>query len=699
MLNFSLAKPESMASGRRLAAIMFSDIMGYTAMMQKDEADAVARVKRYRQVLGERVAAHQGEILQHYGDGSLSIFASAVEAVGCAREIQLALREAPRVPLRIGIHIGDVVREDDELYGDGVNLASRVQTLAPPGAVLFTARVWEDIRSHPEFRTVEIGKFSLKNVERPMAIYGLAGDGFPSLKRGEFNIPKGDAKGERLPSFAGKILPFAGIAALAIVLFFILQHNGLFKSGATAGAADGVTPSIAVLPFKDLSPERDQAYFGDGIAEEILNALTQVNGLRVAGRTSSFSFRDEKTDVREIGSQLGVTTVLEGSVRKSGDQLRITAQLIDANDGFHLWSSTYDRQLSDIFSIQEEIAQAVVQQLAGILVEDQQKSLVKRSTKNQAAYESYLRGKYMLSQRAAGVEQAMAFFSEAIALDSQFALAYAGLGNTFLWQAWSNMLPSHQAFPQARSFAQQALRYDSTLAYAHAVMGAVDLWYDWKWEEARASLELAIRHNPSEARAYLDLGWYHAIAGDFDQAIGQIQKAVDLDPFNLEYNIDLADILRMAGQFERAEKVGKDMLKMYPSNSETHWILGLTAYTRGQYSESVKYFQQSDEASGGEDWTRLHLAMAKAKTGEAKAAQGIVDQLLQSRPIKETAPVELAMAYLSLNQPEKALSLLENSYRLHANWLISIDIDPFWSPLRNQQRFSGLVEKMNFPKK
>ncbi|MBL7792258.1 MAG: tetratricopeptide repeat protein [Saprospiraceae bacterium] len=686
-----------MPSVRRLAAIMFSDIMGYTAMMQKDEADAVARVKRYRQVLGDRVAAHHGEILQHYGDGSLSIFASAVEAVKCAREIQIALREAPQVPLRIGIHIGDVVREGDELYGDGVNLASRVQSLAPPGAVLFTARVWEDIRSHPEFRIVEIGNFTLKNVERPMAIYGLAGEGFPSLKRGEFNLPKGDAKGTRIRSSARIYYILAGAIILAAATFTALRYGGYLTPEKTPAVAHSESPSIAVLPFKDMSPERDQAYFGDGIAEEILNALTHVEGLRVAGRTSSFSFRDEKTDVREIGKQLGVSTILEGSVRKAGDQLRITAQLINAKDGFHLWSSTYDRQISDIFTIQEEIAQAVVNQLAGILVKKKEQSLVKPSTQNQAAYESYLRGKYMLSQRAEGVDQALAFFSEAIALDSQFALAYAGLGNTYLWQAWSNMLPSDQAFPKARLYAQQALRYDSTLAYAHAVLGAVNLWYDWKWQEARSSLELAIRHNPSEARAYLDLGWYHAISGNFDEAIGQIEKAVSLDPFNLEYNVDLADMHRMAKRYDRAEKVGKEMLALYPSNSETHWILGLIAYTRGQYVAAERYFQQCVDASGGEDWTQLHLAMAKAKTGNAKAAQKIIDDLLKAGPLTETAPVELAMAYLSLNQQDKALAMLEDSYKRHANWLISIPIDPFWDTLRSHPRFKALVRKMDFP--
>lgn len=673
---------------RRLAAIMFSDIVGYTAMMQQDEADAVARVKRYRQVLSDRVEAHHGEILQHYGDGSLSIFSSAVEAVTCAKEIQLTLHQAPQVPLRIGIHIGDVVREGDDLYGDGINIASRVQGLAPPGGVLFTERVKEDIRSHPEFRSTALGKYALKNVDQPMPIYGLAGEGFPSLRRNEIS-------GEKITPLRKWVLSGIGILALLTLIYFALMPF-IFKKQTTINTSNE-GPSIAVLPFKDMSPNHDQSFFGDGIAEEILNALAQVKGLKVAGRTSSFSFRDATLDMKEIGHRLGVSTVLEGSIRKAGNRFRITAQLINTTDGFHLWSETYDREQSDIFAIQEEIAQTVVNKLAGILVKSDTPTLIKPATRNQAAYESYLRGKYMLSLRADGAAQAVDFFEEAIALDSQFAPAYAGLGNAYLWLGWSNAAPSDETFPKAREYARQALRYDSTLAYAHAILGAVYLWYDWDWAAARTALEKTIVLNPSESRAYLDLGWYYAVSGRLDEAIAQMEKAVSLDPFNLEYNIDLADISRMAGRFDKATGIARAMQERYPKNSETYWMLGLIDFSRQEYAKAIPQMEESVKRSNGEAWSKLYLAMCQAKAGEMQKAKTTLQEVLKDKSIPETAPVELAMAYLCLQQTQKSLDLLEHSYQIHANWLISIEMDPFWEALAKEPRFKLLVEKMGFP--
>lgn len=687
---------------RSLAAIMFSDIVGYTAMMQRDEADAVARVKRYRNVLADRVAAHKGEILQHYGDGSLTVFTSAVEAMGCAKEIQLALGLAPQVPLRIGIHIGDVVRDEGELYGDGVNIASRVQSIAPPGGILFTERVWEDVRSHPEFRTVSLGKFSFKNVERPMSIYGLAGEGFPAFKRSELRSAKGDVTPLIDTSQVTRRWPWLMFALAAVGLMaigvFLYQQFGPQPAKTTLQVVPEDDPSIAVLPFKDLSPEGDHAYFGDGIAEEILNALTHVPGLKVAGRTSSFSFREENTDMRDIGRKLGVRTILEGSVRKSGKRVRITAQLINANDGFHLWSDTYDREMSDVFAIQEEIARAAANKLAGLLVEDHQPSLVKPGTDNQAAYEAFLRGRYMLSQRAAGAEQAAEFFKSAIDLDENFAMAYAGLGNAYLWLGWSNALPSKEAFPQALDFALKALELDSSLAYAQSIVGSNYLWFSWDWEAAKNELEEAAAKNPFEARAYLDLGWYYAVGSHFNDAIAQMEKAVQLDPLNLEYNIDLADIYRMAGRRDKCKQVSEEMLRRYPDNSETYWILGLLEYNEANYAGATKMFEETFKRSGNEAWAKLHLIMAMAKNGNTQAAQKEMSLLLEKEnDLQQTAPVEMAMAYLGLGQIEQALNMLENAHKQHANWMISLGMDPIWKPLHSHPRYQALVNKMKFP--
>lgn len=669
-------------------------------MMQRDEADALKRVRRYREVLAERVKAHQGEVLKHYGDGSLSVFNSAVEAVSCAQELQLALQQEPQVPLRIGIHIGDVVHEEEDLYGDGVNIAARIQTLAPPGAVLFTYRVMEDIRSHPELPFTDLGLFALKNIAQPLHLYALCNPGLPPVKRQELQSAKGMAVFAPATSATWRM----GIGALALGVVALLlagvflwhQFRGRPAPLPPPTSSAGM-PSVAVLPFKDLSPSGDQAWFGEGIAEEILLALSRIQGLKVAGRSSSFAFGQEEIDPREIGRRLNVGAILEGSIRKSGNRVRITAQLVNTTDGFQIWSESHDQEFSDIFAVQEDIARAVAGKLTGTLLADQPSALVPRSTLNPAAYQAYLQGRYKLSQRSDGAEDAVAFFQQAVALDSTYAAAHAGLGHAYIWLGYSNSVPSHEAFPQARSHARKALSIDPRSSYAWSILGTVQLWYDWDWPAAKAALDSAIALNPAEARAWLDLGWYHALRRDFQTATDYMHKAVAMDSADLEYNIDLADIYRMWGKLDRAERIVADMQKLYPHNSDTWWMAGLCAYTRKDYALAVKHFEKTVAYSNNDPWAVLHLIMALGRNGRQVLARKQLENLLQQEPLAENAPVELAMAWLGLGERQKALDLLEQAHRLHANWLISISMDPVWGELRQEVRFKQLVQLMNFP--
>jgi len=687
-----------MSSTRRLAAIMFSDIAGYTAMMQRDETDGLRRLRRYREVLESRVDAHGGEIIQHYGDGSLSIFSSAVEAVSCAREIQGSLREEPRVPLRIGLHVGDVAMEGEHLYGDGVNLASRVEALAIPGGILLTERVMFDIRNHPEFHLVSLGEFLFKNVKEPMEVFALSDTGLPVPSRREVRrrLQATTAVNER-PALRRQrwLWPLLTLLLLVVTAVILWPEGGAYSE---RKASVSSSKSIAVLPFDDLSASGDQTYFGDGVAEEILNALAQVEELKVVGRTSSFAFRDQSVDLREIGRRLGVNTVLEGSVRRAGDQVVITAQLIDATNGYHLWSEEYDRRMDSIFVIQREIAQSVVGKLKDILLVEGHSAIeLNPSTASREAYDLYLKGKYLLSQRADGAQQARDFFQRAVGLDSSFAQAYAGLGHAYLWLAWGSYLPSHEAFPEARRHALRALELQPELAYAHAIMGSIRMWYDWDWSGALEDLERAVSISPSEAGAYLDLGWWHTVAGHFDRGIRSAEKAVELDPLNLEYHIDLADFHRLARHYGAALEMSQAAQQLYPDNSETHWIEGMIHYNQENYRKAERAFRRAGELSEGQTWARVHLAMALAKSGKEAEARALLSEL-RSRPRQTVAaPVEFAMAYLALGEKATALNLLEQAYRIRANWLISIKVDPVWEPLREEPRFQALVKQMGFP--
>lgn len=291
---------------RMLSAIMFTDIEGYTSLMQTDEKNAIEIREKHRSVLEKCISDFNGKILQYYGDGTLSTFNSAVEAVKCAVEIQKNLNQAPKIPVRIGVHLGDIVFQDDGIYGDGVNIASRVESLSISGAVLISDKVNDELGSHSDLNTRSLGSYTLKNVSRPFEIFTV-----------------------------------------------IDKHLNIPTPAQIRNKTGEVKKSIAVLPFVNMSADKDNEYFSDGMTEEILNALPGVDGLQVTSRTSSFAFKNKNLDVRTIGKELNVQTVVEGSVRKAGNKVRITAQLINTSDGFHLWSDVYDRDLEDVFSVQD----------------------------------------------------------------------------------------------------------------------------------------------------------------------------------------------------------------------------------------------------------------------------------------------------------------------------------------------------------
>ena len=330
---------------------MFADIVGYTALMQASEQQALANLQKFKEQLERDVAENQGKIIQFYGDGCLDIFYSSVDAVVCAQSLQKEFQLEPKVPVRIGLHTGDVVFRDDNVFGDAVNIASRVESLGVPGAVLLSSNVRNQIKNHPEYKLASMGSFEFKNIDESMTIYALANVGLLVPNKEEITGKLKEVKTEK---------------------------------------------TIAVLPFSNMSSDPEQEYFCDGMAEEILNSLSHIKDLKVAGRTSAFQFKAKNLDLREVGDKLGVKTILEGSVRKQGDRLRITAQLINVKDGFHIWSERYDRNIDDIFAIQDEIALEITKKLETSLTGNIHKTV---STTDLTAYDHYLLGRFNLNNR------------------------------------------------------------------------------------------------------------------------------------------------------------------------------------------------------------------------------------------------------------------------------------------------------------
>ncbi|MFT6321364.1 MAG: TolB-like protein/class 3 adenylate cyclase, partial [Granulosicoccus sp.] len=335
---------------RRLAAIMFTDIVGYTALMQKDENAAADKRAHHREEFEQYHQKYHGEILQYFGDGTLSVFQSGVEAVECAIEIQKALKEGEPVPLRMGLHMGDIVFDGTDVYGDGVNLASRIESMGVAGAILLSGKLNDELKNHQHISTKSLGIFGLKNIENPVEIFSVTNEGIKTPARSELK-----------------------------------------------GKQTALTKTIAVLPLVNMSADADNEYFSDGMTEEIINALAKIKGLKVTSRTSSFFFKNKKIPLSQIGEELNVATILEGSIRLSGNKMRITAQLINVKDDFHFWSETFDRSIDDIFAVQDEISLLIADRLREHLGHFELGShLVDDLNIPIEVYKKYLKGRYYL---------------------------------------------------------------------------------------------------------------------------------------------------------------------------------------------------------------------------------------------------------------------------------------------------------------
>jgi TolB-like protein len=433
---------------RQLAAIMFADMTGYTALMQEDEGKAKILRDRQRQTLEKFIPGNNGKIIQYFGDGTLSIFGSAIDAVKSAIDIQKELQKEPKVLLRIGVHSGDIVYDSEGVYGDSVNLASRIEALSVPGAVLISDKIFDEVKNQSEIKTVLLGKYNLKNVKRQVEIYAVANQELVIPSPAQINVKAGSEK------------------------------------------------SIAVLPFVNMSADPENEYFSDGISEEILNALTRVEGLQVTARTSSFSFKGKNEDVRQIGIKLGVSAILEGSVRKAGKKIRITAQLINTSDGYHIWSEIYDSDLEDIFQVQDEISLKIVNRLKenfAAVNKKEKELIVKPPTENIDAYNLYLKGRYHWNRsNPEDISKAIKIFEEVIRIDPGFASPYCAISFCYSFMGSTGLMPPAVAYPKAKDYTLKAIELDPGHAESHLSLATIKFFHNWDFDGAEASLNKAL---------------------------------------------------------------------------------------------------------------------------------------------------------------------------------------------------------------
>jgi TolB-like protein/Tfp pilus assembly protein PilF len=480
-------------------------------------------------------------------------------------------------------------------------------------------------------------------------------------------------------------------ALVSIGLFLLGRYSAGNKTASPAGIS---SKSIAVLPFDNLSRDPDNAYFAEGVQDEILTRLAKVADLKVISRTSTQHFKSTPDNLPQIAKQLGVAHILEGSVQKANDQVRVNVQLINALTDAHLWAETYDRKLTDIFGVESDIAKNIAETLQAKITGSEKSSIAKTPMVNPEAYELYLKGRFFWNKRS-GVDlrKAIEFFNQAIAKDPNYALAYAGLADSYLLLPNYGGSPTADVVPPARAAVTKALELDDSLAEAHASLGLLDT-LDLHLERAITHMERAVQLKPNYATGHHWLGLGHLSLGHFDQAIAEGKRAAELDPLSVIINADLAWTYASAHRLDEAEAQARKTLEIDPRFFLAHYYLGGIRQAKGRLTEAIAEYQQAFDLNG-DFYSLAALGRAYARAGNKAEAQKVLARLNEEAKSRHVAPYAWALLYLGMGDKNRALDELETAYqRGDTNYLFVLKVDPLFDDLRGQPRFEALVQKI-----
>jgi len=603
----------------KLTTVMFTDIAGYTALMGSDEAGALVLLRQSRSIQKSAIARFNGKWLKEMGDGVLAEFSTAYDSVRCAIAIQKEAQQELECKIRIGIHLGDVTVENDDIFGDGVNIASRLQSIADPGGIYISESVQRAVSSRASIELEYLGAVYLKNVSDPVRTYYVKEDFLPVPSTGKVkNLCK---------KKNNKRTVFVKIAAAMAVLFALYWFA---VQGPFSNSNDET--SIAVLAFTDLSPEHNQEYFSDGMSEELQNLLAKIPDLKVISTTSSFSYKGKNITSDQIGNDLNVTHILEGSVRKSGNQFRVKAQLVKVSDGTNIWSDVYERDMSDVFKIQDEIAEAVIKQLKIVLGADTRVRNQPRPTNDLLAYEYYLQGQY--NANLAGyenIETSIELFKQAVTTDPNFAVAYAALAKAYITKNVDRD-PNPVWAQKAYVAFQHALSLDPYLAEAYVARG---MWYwtpgnHFQHDNAIADIRRAIELKPGLSAAYELLSLVQLHVGLLDRALINGMKGVELEPTNMWSRHFVGQVYFFQGKYDKALRMFETVnvqLKPYFRIS----LLSQTLFYLGDVEEARIMIEEALIEYENEPQLNSTYAIILASNGNHSEAREKMDVAIENK--------------------------------------------------------------------
>jgi TolB-like protein/Tfp pilus assembly protein PilF/class 3 adenylate cyclase len=669
--------------------VLFIDIVGYSKLLIDEQRERIQELREIvRGTVQFRLAEAEAKLMRlPTGDGGALVFRTSPEApVLCALEISKALKEHPELRVRMGIHSGPVnevadLNEQVNMAGAGVNIAQRVMDCGDAGHVLLSKRAAEDMDQYRQWQAQlhDLGECEVKHGGRLHIV----------------NLYNDEVGNPQVPTKFRKAVKKRRRALIAVLILFAAAVGGGYYFFSQRAAFKTPDKSIAVLPFENLSHDLDNAYFAEGMQDEILARLSKIADLKVISRTSTQKYKSAPDNLREIAKQLGVGNVLEGSVQKSGDAVRVNVQLINALSDAHLWGDVYERKLTDIFAVESDIAKTIADTLQAKLTGTEKEEISVPPTSDTAAYELYLKGRLLWSRRGGeNLRQAIAFYEQAIARDPNYALAYAAMAEAYVLLPFYTGIAQGEVFPKAKAAALKALQLDDKLAGAHTGL-AWALCYDFDMVGSISEFQRAIALNPNYATAHQWYGRHPLTAlGRFDEAIAEGKRAVELDPLSPVINTDLGQTLFNARRYDEAIAQLWKTLEIDPTFYYAHYTLGMALQLKGDVPAAIAEYAKAQQLS---DDLRIQVLLAniKAVSGDKEAAVRMLAELEEFSRRRYVRSYWRALLYLSLGNRDEAIRWLEKGVADHEGLEIAwIKVDPLLDPLRGDPRFAALVQKV-----
>ena len=669
-----------MTSTRQLAAIMFTDIVGYTAIMGKDEQKAFELLDKNRQIQKPIIEQHNGRWIKELGDGVMASFTTVSDAVNAAIKIQQTCNASKQFQLRIGIHLGEVVFENDDVFGDGVNIASRIQAIANPGSIYVSEAVHNSISNKKNFQTRFVNEERLKNVKETARIYQVIADGIVAAHRAPV---------------AAMIKKNRISAIIALITLILLAAVYFYANSKNAGELN--QKSIAILPFDDMSPQKDHQYLSDGLAEEIINSITIIKDLKVIGRTSSFQYKGKGLDAKNIGEKLKVNNVLSGSIQLAGNVLRITTTLVRVKDNKVIWSQRFDKEPKDIFAIQDSIANNIVEKLKVTLSESEKPRLVKKQTDPQV-YSDYLKG--FLLYKKEEFEKSIEYFLRAISGDSLFAPAYAYVALAKIWTISRAGTPAdYNAIREAKEYAYNSIRLDPDLAEAYSAL-ALSAWrIELDFVTAKVNFEKSIELNPSASLIKNRYAYFLLWMGEFDRAEKLGLEAMSSDPADYNGYVIVSTANNYKKNFKKAENYIQEAQKLFPENPAFDNLNLQNKFSSGDYGEVIRTINDRLEKNP-ENITPLHLGLLSIsyfRNGNISQSENITKRL-NARPRIKNASIDYILAgiFSEYKMYDSCFFYLQRSFDRAEPEFKLLKIDPLFQSLKQDQRYQDLYRKYGF---